>query len=74
MKQMDKLSKFSINLQPHQEELLQLSELAGIHSNPSVFHIIIELLNMQVEPEAIYKMLKSIRRTYKLSKNIRKSV
>ncbi|KAK9744981.1 Mitotic-spindle organizing gamma-tubulin ring associated [Popillia japonica] len=71
---MDKLSKFSINLQPHQEELLQLSELAGIHCNPSIFHIIIELLNMQVETEAIYKMLKSIRKSYKLAKSIRKSV
>lgn len=49
------------NLRPHQEELPQLSELAGIHADPNLLKIMIELLNMKVPPHTLYSMLKSIR-------------
>lgn len=57
--------KTAFNLQPHQHELLQLADLAGIHADPSVMRTIIELLNMKIDPTAIVKVLRQIRRTSK---------
>lgn len=33
----ENFSKLGLQLQPHQEELIQLSELAGTYANPAVF-------------------------------------
>ncbi|KAJ8943595.1 hypothetical protein NQ318_006597 [Aromia moschata] len=51
------------NLEPHQDELQQLGELAGIYMDHKVFRIIIELLNMGIDPDTIYNLLKTIKRS-----------
>ncbi|XP_017786309.1 PREDICTED: mitotic-spindle organizing protein 2B-like [Nicrophorus vespilloides] len=56
-------SQVSVNLRPYQEELLQLSEMAGIHADPAVLKIIVELLNMHISPHAIFQMLKTMRKS-----------
>ncbi|KAJ3660325.1 hypothetical protein Zmor_004777 [Zophobas morio] len=48
--------------QPHQEELQLLGELAGIHMDSKVFRILVEFLNMGVDANTIFAVLKSIRR------------
>ncbi|KAF7989171.1 hypothetical protein HCN44_007481 [Aphidius gifuensis] len=44
----------------HNPELDILAKLAGINASPAVFRIISELLIMQVAPEEIYRLLRSI--------------
>lgn len=45
-------------LAPDESELYELSELAGIRWDPSVFKIILDLLRLNVAPMAIMQMLK----------------
>ncbi|XP_025830087.1 uncharacterized protein LOC112904395 [Agrilus planipennis] len=63
----NEMSAVNQNLLKNQHELLKLAELAGIQANPVIFWISIQLLNMMVEPEAIYKLLKLIIRKNKKS-------
>ncbi|CAH1108413.1 unnamed protein product [Psylliodes chrysocephalus] len=51
------------DLRPHQIELQQLGELAGIHMDFKVFRLIIELLNMGYNADIIYSLLKIIKRS-----------
>ncbi|XP_033212319.1 uncharacterized protein LOC117169915 [Belonocnema kinseyi] len=44
----------------NQSELIALAELAGIHSSPAVFQVLMELLALQVCPEDIYTLLRQI--------------
>lgn len=55
-----KEGKYYEKLRPHQDELIQLSDLAGIHLNHKVFQILVELLNMGVDPFAIHRLLNKI--------------
>nr|CAI5870266.1 unnamed protein product [Callosobruchus analis] len=52
-----------VTLRPHQEDLLQLSELAGIHMDKKVFRLIMEMLNMGFNAETIYSLLKYIKKS-----------
>ncbi|KAH1011384.1 hypothetical protein HUJ04_000768 [Dendroctonus ponderosae] len=49
-------------LRPHQDELMELTYLAGIHMNKDVFRCLVDLLNMGVSPNAIFKLLKNLKR------------
>ncbi|CAH0546102.1 unnamed protein product [Brassicogethes aeneus] len=49
-------------LRPHQDELLHLAELAGVYIDPKVFRILVELLNMGVDPTTITKLLTTIQK------------
>ncbi|KAL1502048.1 hypothetical protein ABEB36_007251 [Hypothenemus hampei] len=49
-------------LRPHQDELLVLADLAGIHMDQEIFRSLVELLNMGVGPDAIYNLLKILRK------------
>ncbi|KAJ8963005.1 hypothetical protein NQ314_005623 [Rhamnusium bicolor] len=57
------ITKIDNNLEPHQDELQHLGELAGIYMDPKVFRILIELLNMGIDPDTIYNLLKTIKRS-----------
>lgn len=56
------------SLRPHQKELKQLGELAGIYMDSEVFISVLVLLNMGINAETIYNLLKTLRRS-----NTRKS-
>lgn len=51
------------NLRPHQNELHQLGELAGVYMDSKVFRLLVELLNMGYDPDTIYNLLKIIKRS-----------
>ncbi|KAG5899357.1 hypothetical protein JTB14_036846 [Gonioctena quinquepunctata] len=51
------------SLRPHQKELHQLGELAGVFIDGNVFRLLVELLNMGIDPGTIYNMLKDIKRS-----------
>nr|XP_023021490.1 mitotic-spindle organizing protein 2B-like [Leptinotarsa decemlineata] len=51
------------SLRPHQAELQQLGELAGVFMDGSVFRLLIELLNMGIDPDTIFNLLKDIKRS-----------
>ncbi|KAJ8919929.1 hypothetical protein NQ315_006458 [Exocentrus adspersus] len=55
--------KLDSDLQPHQDKLLQLGELAGIYMDHKVFRILIEFLNMGIDPDTVYNLLKTIKRS-----------
>ncbi|KAJ8983476.1 hypothetical protein NQ317_014934 [Molorchus minor] len=59
----ENITKIDNNLEPHQEELQQLGELAGIYMDHKVFRILVELLNMGIDPDTIYNLLKTIKRS-----------
>ncbi|XP_061188474.1 mitotic-spindle organizing protein 2-like [Saccostrea echinata] len=52
------LSKNVLSLD--EQELYELSQLAGVVFDPSVFKIIMDLLKMNVAPQAILQVLRSI--------------
>ncbi|KAK7087620.1 mitotic-spindle organizing protein 2B-like [Littorina saxatilis] len=45
-------------LAPDESELYELTQLAGVTMDPSVFKIILDLLKVNVDPRAIMQMLK----------------
>ncbi|CAG9857136.1 unnamed protein product [Phyllotreta striolata] len=49
-----------LRLRPHQKELQELGELAGVSMSPKVFKLIMELLNMGHSPDTVYSILKII--------------
>ncbi|CAG9827709.1 unnamed protein product [Diabrotica balteata] len=51
------------NLRPHQSELHHLAELAGVHMDSKIFRMLVELLNMGYDPDIIYNLLKTIKRS-----------
>lgn len=53
----------SVTLRPHQHELKHLGELAGIYMDNEIFCNIVELLNMGIDAETIYNLLKTFRKT-----------
>ncbi|KAL5016150.1 hypothetical protein ScPMuIL_005739 [Solemya velum] len=58
------LLKFSVTskkvLTPDELQLYELSQLAGLTFDPSVFKILLDLLKMNVSPTAVLQMLKSM--------------
>lgn len=52
------MSKNVLSLE--EQELYELSQLAGVVLDPSVFKIIMDLLKMNVAPQAILQVLRSI--------------
>ncbi|KAF5290292.1 hypothetical protein FQR65_LT11626 [Abscondita terminalis] len=56
------------SLQPHQNELFQLTELTGLNVPPQIAGILIRMLNLNVSPEIVYQLLKCIRRSIKSTK------
>ncbi|XP_022340471.1 mitotic-spindle organizing protein 2-like [Crassostrea virginica] len=52
------LSKNVLSLE--EQELYEVSQLAGVILDPSVFKIIMDLLKMNVAPQAILQVLRSI--------------
>ncbi|XP_018578704.1 uncharacterized protein LOC108916877 [Anoplophora glabripennis] len=62
-KTIENIPKLDNNLEPHQDEFQQLGELAGIYMDHKVFRILIELLNMGIDPDTIYNLLKTIKRS-----------
>lgn len=53
----------SVTLRPHQHELKHLSELAGIYLDNEVFGYIVELMNMGIDADVIYNLLKTLRKS-----------
>ncbi|KAK6183794.1 hypothetical protein SNE40_002425 [Patella caerulea] len=47
-------------LTPDEAELYELTQLAGVLTDPSVFKIILDLLKLNVAPAAILHMIKSM--------------
>ncbi|XP_014488149.1 PREDICTED: mitotic-spindle organizing protein 2-like [Dinoponera quadriceps] len=46
--------------QLHQQELIELAEIAGISAAPRVFRILLDLLALPASPEDIYTLLKTL--------------
>lgn len=57
------LKTTSVTLRPHQHELKHLGELTGIFMDNDVFSCIVELLNMGIEADAIYNLLKKLKKS-----------
>jgi len=48
------------NLSPEETDLWELCYYAGVTIDPQMFHYIVELLNRNVHPQAVYDVLKMI--------------
>ncbi|KAF7273772.1 hypothetical protein GWI33_013527 [Rhynchophorus ferrugineus] len=60
-------------LRPHQDELLYLAELAGIHMDKDLFRNLVQLLNMGVSPDAVFNVLKIIKKKKSEPHRVRRS-
>lgn len=60
-------------LRPHQDELLYLAELAGIHMDKDIFRSLLQLLNMGVSPDAVFNLLRIIKKKKTETSKLRKS-
>lgn len=53
----------SVTLRPHQHELKHLGELAGIYMDNEVFCYVLELINMGIDADVIYNVLKTLKKS-----------
>lgn len=53
----------TVTLRPYQNELKHLGELRGIYMDNEIFGCILELLNMGIDAETIYSLLKTLRKS-----------
>ena len=54
------LIRRSTNLNPEETDLWELCYYAGVTIDPQVFHVLVDLLHMDVHPKAVLDVLKSI--------------
>lgn len=48
------------SLEPHQVDLLELANLAGVIVKPQILSILIELLSMNIHPHSLHTLLRDI--------------
>lgn len=53
----------SVTLRPYQHELKHLGELAGIYMDNDVFSVVLELLNMGIDADTIFNILKTLKKS-----------
>ena len=50
----------SVNLSSEERDLWELCYYAGVIIDPQIFHVLVDLLNMDIDPNAVLKVLKTI--------------